>query len=93
MLKTQICVTLPQCVKIFRIEVRIKPLTDPTIVDSLMIFNVKILISISYDINIKGNALLLILVVRNFLILISLLLMGIIAGGGLIHFLKGGGYK
>jgi hypothetical protein len=37
--------------------VRINPPTDPTIVDILMILNVKILISISYDFNINGAVL------------------------------------
>lgn len=44
-------------VRIFRMQVWFNPPVDPTIVDIRMIFSGKVLISIKYDINIKGAAL------------------------------------
>jgi hypothetical protein len=43
-------------VGIFRIEVWFNPPVDPTIVDIKIILNVKVLISVRYDININGAA-------------------------------------
>jgi hypothetical protein len=61
------------------------------IVEIRVILNVKVLISIRYDININGVGFALLLIVHSFLILILPLLLGIISGEVLLHFLIGEG--
>ena len=61
--------------------------------DITIILNVKVLISIRYDINISGAAFCTVINSAQFSHLNPSITLGIISGGVLLHFLTGEGYK